>query len=250
MFAGRAVSKRRILGSTSSLDEARERAIVLTALERDGYVVSESFSPNVTTIEIAESIGTPINVARLLPSSGIPTVQSLRPRDINQVSENQYSGHYGLGTFPVHSDLAHWPVPPRYFLLRCVTGSLDVFTDIVPWTGVIDVLGTAVLRKAVFATRSRRIGSSTLVRALSDHQRNQILRWDSVFLRPLNEHARELASFMLQSTWTRTGNKVLLRGRGDMVVIDNWRVLHGRSEVRAQSASRHIERVYLSEIFR
>jgi len=41
----------------------------------------------------------------------------------------------------------------------------------------------------------------------------------------------------------------LLHEPGDTILIDNWQMLHGRSQVSAESTIRHIERVYLSEVF-
>jgi L-asparagine oxygenase len=201
-------------------------------------------------MEVAHALGTVVNVGGLLPSSGIPTVQCLRPRNTTEVKQNQYSGHYGLSTFPLHTDLAHWALPPPYLLLRCVVGSNDVFTHVLSWTRIVDLVGTAALRKAVFMARSRQIGCSGLVRAMSHHHQTEVLRWDPIFLRPLNQHARALASVMLDPTWNGAAIKILLHQPGDMVLIDNWRMLHGRSQVLAHSTVRRIERVYLSEVFK
>jgi hypothetical protein len=54
---------------------------------------------------------------------------------------------------------------------------------------------------------------------------------------------------MLDPTWNRAVMKILLNEPGDTVLIDNWRMLHGRSQILAQGKVRHIERVYLSEVF-
>jgi hypothetical protein len=93
---------------------------VRAALERDGYVVEEKFCSDLPTLEVAQSLGRIVNIPDLLPCGRIPTVQSIRPREKSQVGDNQYSGHYGLNAFPLHTDLAHWILPPRYFLLRCL----------------------------------------------------------------------------------------------------------------------------------
>ena len=154
-----------------------------------------------------------------------------------------------MGTFPLHTDLAHWALPPRYLLLRCVVGSSDVFTHILSWTPIVKLIGTAVLRKAVLAARRRRIGYSGLVRAMSHYHGTEVLRWDPIFLRPVNHHAQALASAMLDSAWNHDVVKILLDRPGDILIIDNWRILHGRGEVSPQSTARHIDRVYLSEVF-
>jgi len=218
-------------------------------VKQDGFVLQKGLAPSLATIEVAQALGTVVDIKLLLPSSGIPTVQSLRPRNTDEVGQNRYSGHYGLGTFPLHTDLAHWVLPPHYLLLRCIVGSNDVLTNILPWTPIMDLVGTASMGKAVFMARSRRIGCSGLVRALTRHHGTKVLRWDPIFLRPLNQNARALASVMLDPTWNRAVMKILLNEPGDTVLIDNWRMLHGRSQILAQGKVRHIERVYLSEVF-
>jgi L-asparagine oxygenase len=222
---------------------------VFTAVKQDGFVLQKGLAPSLATIEVAQALGTVVDIKLLLPSSGIPSVQSLRPRNTDEGGQNRYSGHYGLDTFPLHTDLAHWVLPPHYLLLRCIVGSNDVFTSILPWTPILDLVGAASMRKAVFRQRSRRIGCSGLVRALMHHHGTEILRWDPIFLRPLNQHARALASVMLDATWNRALVKILLHEPGDTVLIDNWRMLHGRSQILAQGTVRNIERAYLSEVF-
>jgi hypothetical protein len=201
-------------------------------------------------MDVAAALGAVIDVEGLLPSSGIPTVQCLRPRAATQVGTNQYSGHYGLGAFPLHSDLAHWAVPPHYFILRCIVPAEDVFTQVLRWTVVTPLLGTIDMRKAVFTGRKRRIGCSGLVRAMSRHGNTGLFRWDPLFLKPLNQSARDLDRLMREPRWSEAGTEVPLRRPGDTLVIDNWQVLHGRSPIPLHSTGRLLERVYLSDVLR
>jgi alpha-ketoglutarate-dependent taurine dioxygenase len=226
-----------------------QKSDVLANLERDGFSLHRGFAPHLSTSEVGHALGSVVSLEELLPVSGIPTVQSLKPKNTNQVRPNRYSRHYGLGTFPLHTDLAHWALPPRYLLLRCVVGCNDVFTHVLPWTPIVELVGRTTLQKAVLSARKRRIGFSSLVRAMSRHHQAEVLRWDPIFLRPLNQHARALASVMLDPIWNTTAVKILLLQPGDTLVLDNWRMLHGRSQVSAQSTARNIERVYLSEVF-
>ena len=92
------------------------------------------------TAEVAVRVGRILEIDKLLPSSKIPTVQSLRPRQAVEAKQNQYSGHYGFDIFPFHTDLAHWALPPRYFLLRCLIGTEDVFTNVLPSSHVVGLL--------------------------------------------------------------------------------------------------------------
>ena len=223
---------------------------VLAELELDGFSLRPALAPNSSTAEVAHALGRVINPEALLPNGGISTIQSLRPKSASDSGPNRYSGHYGFGAFPLHTDLAHWAVPPRYLLLRCVVGTNDVFTCVLSWKPIIEVMGAAKLRKAVFTPRRHRIGYSGLVRAMAYHGPNEILRWDPIFLRPLTQTAKVLASAMLGTAWNKLASRVLLCQPGDTLLIDNWRMLHGRGAVPMQSATRIVERVYLAEVFR
>jgi L-asparagine oxygenase len=218
------------------------------ALERDGYVVEKKFCPNLSTLEVARVLGSIVNIPDLLPNSGIPIVQSIRPRETSEVGDNQYSGHYGLSAFPIHTDLAHWILPPRYLLLRCLVGSEDIFTTLIHSNHVERAVGAPCLQKAVLRIRKHSVGSSGLVRAISRYNQEPIFRWDPVFLQPLNRHAYLLKSVMLDPAFENAAARVLLQHPGDTLVIDNWRMFHGRSQVPARSVGRRVERVYLSEV--
>lgn len=218
------------------------------ALEQNGYVVQKEFCPHLPTLEVAQVLGSIVTISDLLPYSGIQTVQLIRPRQESEAGDNQYSGHYGLNAFPLHTDLAHWILPPRYLLLRCLVGSEDVFTNLLHSAQVVRAVGMASLQKAVLRTRKHRVGSSGLVRAISRHDRKEIFRWDPIFLQPLNHHAQLLKSVMVDPAFEKAAVRVLLQHPGDTLLIDNWRMLHGRSPVPARSTGRYIERVYLSEV--
>jgi alpha-ketoglutarate-dependent taurine dioxygenase len=84
---------------------------------------------------------------------------------------------------------------------------------------------------------------------MSPHREEQIFRWDPIFLEPLNSRAQALKRVMLSPASNEAMIKILLQDPGDILLIDNWRTLHGRSQVPARSAERLIERVYLSEVF-
>jgi L-asparagine oxygenase len=221
---------------------------MFTSVTHAGFALQKAFAPSLPTLEVARALGTVVDVAEVLPGSGIRTVQLLRPKGKDEAGRNQYSGNFGFGTFPFHSDLAHWAIPPRYLLLRCIVGSDDVFTHVLPWTRMVGSLGAPALRKAVFATRKRKAGSSGLVRALSRYHQAEVFRWDPIFLSPLNDQARTLARLMRDAARDSIITNVLLREQGDTLLIDNWRMLHGRGEVKPQSRNRRVERVYLSEV--
>jgi hypothetical protein len=90
---------------------ARQASRVLADLNRDGFILRLSLAPHHSTAEVAQALGRVINLETMLPYSGISAVRSLRPKSASDSGKNRYSGHYGLGIFPLHTDLAHWASP-------------------------------------------------------------------------------------------------------------------------------------------
>src|SRR5690349_10501628 len=93
-----------------------------------GEVTSNGFvrlstNPSMSTLEVARLLGQVIHL------DGIAEVQRLSPTFSENVEKNRYSGLYGTQPFPLHTDLAHWHVPPRYFLLRCLEPAKQVSTQ-------------------------------------------------------------------------------------------------------------------------
>jgi L-asparagine oxygenase len=218
-------------------------------VERDGFVLQEGLVPHVPTLDLAQRLGMVVDIEKLLPSSCIPTVQTLRPRDTTQVKQNRYSGNFGLDRFPLHTDLAHWVLPPRYLLLRCFVGAEDVYTNLLSCVYAEDVVGKAGLHKAVFRSRRRGLGCSGLVRAMSYDHGEKVFRWDPIFLEPVSRYALALSAAMHDPCCSESQISIRLAKPGDTIIVDNWQMLHGRSEVSSPSTTRHIERVYLSEVF-
>ncbi|WP_157778242.1 TauD/TfdA family dioxygenase [Burkholderia thailandensis] len=72
-----------------------------------------------------------------------------------------------------------------------------------------------------------------------------VLRWDSLFLSPKNESARKVAKLMAELDIELLAHDIFLSEPGHTVLLDNWRVLHGRSAVPSTDVGRSLDRVYL-----
>ena len=220
-------------------------------VHRNGYVLVRNLCPDQTTIDIGRSLGAVVDVGTLMPQSGILIVQTLMPRHESQSPSNQYSGTYGLAEFPLHTDLAHWARPPRYFVLRCKIGSNVVATRLLPYSALTLALEAVVIRRAVVRPRhTPRNGIQCLLPLVFPVGDGFGFRWDPLFLVPMNTPAQRLAETMSTDAWDQT--KLItfnLMDLGDTLIVDNWRFLHGRSHVPTTDISRHLERVYLSEFY-
>jgi L-asparagine oxygenase len=187
-----------------------------------------------------------MDVSLILPS--VPKVQILRPREPDTCLMNQYSGTYGTEEFPFHSDLAHWYVPPRYLMLRCKVGAKNVETTLVPYSAIMSAVGERILKQALVAPRRRSKEQKICPLPVVFYRDGLFgIRWDFLFLSPLNEPANRTSEVLTSHSW-HCGLiiSVNLLEPGDTIVIDNWRMLHGRSAVPEDSKTRVIERIYLN----
>lgn len=216
------------------------------ALAHNGWVFLPAFMRGRSTEDVASRLGVIIDMRPLL--AGYNSVQDLHPLAVGAKSRHHYSGVYGLGPFPLHTDFAHWAIPPRYLLLRCLYGTADVATTLLPWQALQSSVSAHTLKRAVLRARHRR-GDSGLLRVLSHRGQYDIFRWDSIFLSAINASARTLHEIMQHGRYEREAIKITLTEPDDSLLIDNWRCMHGRTAVEAHSLHRHIQRIYLTEVF-
>lgn len=207
-------------------------------LQTAGYADLGITDPTESTRQVAETIA--VELGAIVATS----IEQLKVTPLGVKPLNTYGGNYGFGELPLHSDLAHWHRPPRYLLLRCVTGSPHVSTRLFDRCDLEKVIPAELMRRALFSPRRRLEGKTYLLRMLT----RDVLRWDSLFLSPKNESARKVAKLMSELGSRAPVQDVVLSERGRTVLLDNWRVLHGRSTVPANDAGRSLDRAYLDLI--
>ncbi|KCZ64696.1 TauD/TfdA family dioxygenase [Hyphomonas atlantica] len=210
-------------------------------IAESGYILITQYRQNDDIVEIASNLGEP-----LTPWEG-GLVQNLVPRE--EAHPNTYSGNFGLGRFPFHTDLAHWRRPPRYLLLRCLVGHNDVPTLLIDGRALVEAIPRDTLARAIFKPRRPRDRSLALLRLFEPATDGaDLLRWDELFLRPastLGETAYEQIQAWLAENAPKS---VTLVQRGDTLIIDNWRMLHARAQIPLGCEDRLIQRVYLGDM--
>lgn len=217
----------------------------LTAkLIEHGYVVRPAWLNEAIGKEAFSKVG------RVLEFEGVPPIQVLVPRNSNSAPPNTYSGNYGAEGFPLHTDLAHWFSPPRFFALRCISGAPNVFTRLIDSHRIISALGTNCLSRVLVRPRRplrRSMPLMSLYRGIAPGV--SLFRWDNIFIRPEGTYSKEV--------WQTVGRRiaecesidVAMVNFGDTLIVDNWRMLHGRTSVHDTGSGRKIERAYLGEIY-
>lgn len=210
----------------------------VASLRADGYVDLGVYKVGQSVAEVAESISHWLGVEA--PSA----VDDLTANPTTAKPKNTYAGNFGFDALPMHTDLAHWHLPPRYVLLRCIVGDPDVFTRLIHSNEVLRQFPNDLVARALFRPRRRLSGKLFLLRL----RQNEIFRWDQLFLTPENREGKEIWEWMISSGGVAHGRnavEIVLDKPGRTILLDNWNVLHSRGPVNpASSVSRRIARVY------
>ena len=228
MIAGTAQSERNVRS---------ELAAIRPRIAAHGYVFLHRHAHAADTLSVANELGETI-----VPWDDT-VVQQLVPRATS--TPNTYSGIFGLGRFPFHTDLAHWRRPPRYLLLRCVKGFRDVPTLLIDGRAIVEAVTPDILRRAVVRPRRPLSGEMHLMRLWQTDRERSLFRWDEVFLKPASRIGGLAFEKVREQLQNIAATSVAMAEAGDTLIIDNWRMLHSRPAIPAGREDRRLERVYL-----
>jgi L-asparagine oxygenase len=235
------------ISSTSDQLNLSDKELI-NSIENDlrsiGYSHLPSHLPGNSTEDTVRSIGTAVS----LGNSGSP-IHQLTPKSTKASTPNTYSGIYGYNQFPLHTDLAHWRFPPRFLLLRCIKGFEAVPTLLVDGLQAIDDVRPSIFSRALVRPRRPINGSFPLLR-LYDQQHGDrgLLRWDEVFICPASAAGETGVTKLAECIARSEPIRVSLANQGDTLIIDNWRMLHGRSPIPPACRGRVLERAYLEKL--
>jgi len=215
---------------------------VANSLYERGFAFLPKHAAEIDASVAIRQIGSVIKLA------GFDTLQTLSPKLQNEATPNTYSGNFGLDDFPFHSDLAHWARPPRYLALRCINGGIATYTQLIDSSNIVDLIGEVELRRTLVMPRRPQSGRKQLLRLLERFDGAfWAFRWDPLFLSATEECAEVLKQVALCIAGLNP-HRCLLSESGDTLVVDNWRMLHGRSRVADSDVNRVIVRAYLEDI--
>lgn len=209
-------------------------------ISKRGFAFASQHCPHLDTVAVASALGRPMNPLR----GGL--VQDLIPRA--SATPNTYSGIYGLDSFPFHTDLAHWRLPPRYILLRCIIGHAKVPTLLLDGLSVIESVTPDILTRAIFRPRRPLDGRLNLLRLCELTEKGYCFRWDEVFLKPASTIGTFAHKCVAEKILKDEHMSIVLKQTGDTLLIDNWRMLHSRPAIPSESQNRRIQRIYLETL--
>lgn len=166
--------------------------------------------------------------------------EMLMPRTRAQSHARSQSATHGLGALPVHVELSHRLIPCRFVVLGCLDpGRPTCATTTVEWGSAgFTPDETKLLKAAPLLVRNGR--ASFYSTALPADGR--FLRWDAECIEPVDPRGYKAVDVLTRRLSSITAEKHLLEA-GEILVIDNWRLLHGREAALVDSGRRLLRRL-------
>lgn len=214
------------------LDSIRDR------LSRHGWAALARNDPQWPLLRIAQSLGS------VVEQSGGQVIRKLTPKHSNDARYNSLSHKFGLGQFPLHTDTAFYPNPVRY-LVMAVEGDLRRVTTVISTASVLypdpDRAFEDAVRRSVWISRAHSPFYCSMNFQTAD---GRGYRYDCSCMTPANTAAQTVAARM-PSLMSRAKPYAVDWASTGTLVLDNWRVLHGRGPEPAEEGPRELYRIYV-----
>lgn len=172
----------------------------------------------------ARRIGTP------MPGRSGKLIEPIVPRNEETAESRSLSAKHGLGELPFHMDSGHRLRPARLLLIGCVSpGHSHARTRIVDTRELVFTASERELLAS--APLLVRTGRRSFYSTILDRKR-PFLRYDPGCMEPVDPRGEE-AMVVMRDTLARA--RVCLHDwfPGEVLMIDNWRMLHGRTAASA-----------------
>lgn len=203
---------------------------VLDRISATGFAVLPSMGAG-TLVTVGATLGTPVAE----PRDGV-LVKPLRPVAAIDAPRNTLSERYGAGAFPLHTEAAYWRCPPRFLLLHCVDPGADSPQGTIIMDGAPLASGphAKTLRMEPWVVSAAQ--SSFLSTIVDTRSRSPVLRFDRECMRPARLTSPSPA---IVEAYIASAPRFVHKWRaGDLLVIDNHRILHGRTAAEESPSTR------------
>lgn len=185
---------------------------------------------------IARSLG-PIEVDPRNPEK----IREIRPEPRLSANPNTLSSRHGTGRFPFHTDCAHWKQPARYLLLYCVNPGSGhrptIFLDTREWDWSVPQVGALcneVWKRALKEPRLCTVAERT------NHSLS--IRFDEACMEPVTTGAKSLLTAIREKIEKSKTSSISWQP-GDLLLLDNYRMLHSRGESNRPDPNRLLMRI-------
>ncbi len=211
--------------------------MVRTDLDLRGFHYQANFALGECLV-LARALGVPKGERR-----NPAILRFIRPQPIEKATPNTLSSRYGMGAFPFHTDAAYWRRPPRFVLFRCVNpGAADRPTLLI---NPRDSAFTEHDRRALCNEVWRMQTKTPFLCTAGFWSHNALaLRFDEACMTPITRGAVRLRD-MMREVMQQSPVTIVRWRAGDLLVVDNFRLLHARGEAKVPDDDRMLARVLI-----
>lgn len=226
---------------TSTEDQLVEKpAIDGTMLETRGWVsftLSSSCEPSIRErlFALAAELGT-TSATR----SGGSLCDTLLPTNADAAKPRSLSKLHAVGEFPLHNDTAHWLTPCRYVMLACVApGSAGRPTLLLDTRRLpLSEHQTSLLQSTPLRVTN---GRNSFFSTIHSNTR-PFVRFDPGCMTATTPEGEEALAVLARHNWPDYIETVDWEA-GTVLVMDNWRLLHGRGHADRPDSDRKLLRI-------
>lgn len=217
--------------------------VEIEMLKKEGWIKKNiGISSKEEIIQIGELLGKPI------PSrvSG-DLVDELRPTGIEEAKKNSLSSLYGKNRFPLHTDTAYKTIPIRYLILYAKNpGGGKRPTLLVDGLKLIDSgMDKNLLLSAIFKIKNGKYSFLGKMFEIDKMEEVYRIRLDQGCMIPATKESRMIFEQYV-SVLDRQKKIEVKWESGDLLVLDNWRMLHGRGNSATEDDDRLLFRLNIS----
>ncbi|AXT41977.1 hypothetical protein D1821_06015 [Phaeobacter inhibens] len=212
----------------------------LPTLKETGFFFSPSFfgredmSVQERMLEIAAILGRPQK------GRNGQLVETLTPKNTEEANRNSLSSIYGRKGFPFHVDMAHRTVPSHYLVFACIQSNQEAAPTLLAhnkdWS--LNSTEEKALQTGVFLVKNGKHSFYTNAR----HPNSPFLRWD-----PGCMHAQDMNAELVSAAFSKQPScapqNVINWSTGDLLVVDNWNMMHARGPISVGGGERTLLRV-------
>jgi hypothetical protein len=164
----------------------------------------------------------------------------LSPTTANNANEKSLSKLHSVGEFPLHNDLAHWPTPCRYVILACIcSGKGNRATFLLDTKKLpLSARQKSILRSTAFRVENGRQSFFSTIISSS----RSFIRFDPGCMKETSSDCIIAKNILSRERWPNHV-RTFHWSSGSVLIIDNWRVLHGRDNSKLLDYNRKLLRI-------
>ena len=185
--------------------------------------------------ELAIGLGAPVATR-----SGGSICDTLLPTEAKAANPRSLSRVHAFGEFPLHIDTAHWLTPCRYVMLACISPGIACRPTLLMDTRRLLLkehqsllLHSAPLR----VTNGRNSFFSTIL-----SKSRPFVRFDTGCMTATTTDGVKALAVLTKENCSDHVETIQWKS-GMVLVIDNWRMLHGRSQADCPDPNRRLLRI-------